>query len=484
MDPRYPCDVRYERVARLGRGGMGVVDLGRRPDGTEVALKRLTLHGSADDIGRARQRIEREAEVLTRLDHPNIVELLEVVEEGDEVTLVMAYLTGGNLADRVARHGPAPADEVHRLADTLGSALAEAHRAGIIHRDIKPANVLFDGYGVAHLADFGVASSRDDTAGLTAIGTVVGTPGFMAPEQARGEAAGPAADVFALGATLLFAATGEGPYGRGAGELLMIRASQGKVRAIPRDLPTPLRHRLQAMLDPRPERRPSAAALVGGPAGTVVRRPARRRRRWPVWAAAGSLGASALIAGVAVAAHETGDAPRARPAASSTTQPDCTELPYQACGEPSPAPGTDGRACLVGFEDYDEDAGNGCEAADDELPDDADFPEGVAAMAGTVVPRDDVDTFAMPVGDGYQLLCDGVFTVTITAPAGMTLRLEVLDGSDVVDETTSADGIPAQIRLDDPDCLFSDARTLTARVSPIGTDRTGGDYVLERAGSF
>jgi hypothetical protein len=484
MDPRYPCDVRYERVARLGRGGMGVVDLGRRPDGTEVALKRLTLHGSADDIGRARQRIEREAEVLTRLDHPNIVELLEVVEEGDEVTLVMAYLTGGNLADRVARHGPAPADEVHRLADTLGSALAEAHRAGIIHRDIKPANVLFDGVGVAHLADFGVASSRDDTAGLTAIGTVVGTPGFMAPEQARGEAAGPAADVFALGATLLFAATGEGPYGRGAAELLMIRASQGKVRPIPRDLPVPLRHRLQAMLDPRPERRPSAAALVGGPAGTLVRRPSlRRRRRWPVWAAAGGLGASALIAGVAVATHETG-AGAGPPAPPATTEPDCDELPYQPCGETSPAPGTDGRACLVGFEDYDTETTNGCEAAADDLPDDASFPEGAEAMSATMVPRDDIDTFAMPVGDGYQLLCDGRFTVTITAPQGMTVRLEVLDGSEVVDETTSADGVAARIRLDDPDCLFSDARTLTARVSPIGTDRTGGEYVLERTGSF
>src|SRR5687768_9077076 len=246
MAPEYPCDVRYERVARLGRGGMGVVDLARRPDGSEVALKRLTLQGSTEDIARARQRIEREAEVLTRLDHPNIVELLEVVEDGEEVTLVMAYLTGGTLADRVGRHGPAPADEVERLADALGGALAEAHRAGVVHRDIKPGNVLFDAAGVAHLADFGVASSRDDTVGLTAVGTVVGTPGFMAPEQARGEEAGQAADVFALGATLLFAVTGEGPYGKGAPELLMVRAAEGKVQPVPRSVPGPLRERLLA----------------------------------------------------------------------------------------------------------------------------------------------------------------------------------------------------------------------------------------------
>jgi serine/threonine protein kinase len=164
---------------------MGVVDLGRGPDGAEVALKRLTLYGSADDIARARQRIEREAEVLSRVHHPNIVELLDVVEEGDEVTLVMAYLTGGTLADRVVRHGPAPADELHRLGDALASALAEAHRAGVVHRDIKPGNVLFDAAGVPHLADFGVASSRDDTAGLTAVGTGVvdGVVGALDVEQ-------------------------------------------------------------------------------------------------------------------------------------------------------------------------------------------------------------------------------------------------------------------------------------------------------------
>src|SRR3954453_21416719 len=109
---------------------MGVVDLARTDDGAEVALKRLTLVGSTEDIVRARQRIEREAGVLTRLDHPNIVPLLEVIEEGDEVTLVMPYLPGGTLADRVAAEGPRPPDEVEALAHQLGRALAEAHRAG------------------------------------------------------------------------------------------------------------------------------------------------------------------------------------------------------------------------------------------------------------------------------------------------------------------------------------------------------------------
>src|SRR5215207_9260223 len=123
---------------------MGVVDLANRPDGTEVALKRLTLHGSAEEIARARQRIEREAEVLKRLDHPNVVPLLEVLDEGEDLVLVMPYLTGGTLADRVARHGSAPVAEVLRLATDLAGALAVAHRAGVIHRDVKPANVLFD----------------------------------------------------------------------------------------------------------------------------------------------------------------------------------------------------------------------------------------------------------------------------------------------------------------------------------------------------
>lgn len=462
---------------------MGVVDLALGPDGTQVALKRLTLHGSAEDIRRARQRIEREAAILSRLVHPNIVPLIEVVEEGDEVTLVMPYLPGGSLSDRVTRDGPVPAPELLRLAEQVGGALAAAHRAGVVHRDIKPANVLFDSEGSPHLADFGVASSRSDTVGLTATGTVVGTPGFMAPEQARGEDAGQAADVFALGATLLFAATGEGPYGRGAPDLLMVRAAQGKVRPVPRYLPLDVRHSLEGMLDARAERRPSAAAVVGGPHGTAVRaRVARRRlRRGPTRAALAGLGAVAVaVAGVAVASRDAGDPPAETGSSTSTTDA-CVALPYQPCGAAGPAPNTDGSVCLAGFDDYDGRAPNGCEAEPDGLVDGTAL-EG--SLEATIVPRDDVDRFTLHVSDNRQLLCDGRLVVTLTAPTGASLRLEVLAGDEVLRQATSADGVPAAVSLDEPGCFSDDSTTLVARVSPIGSDRSGAPYRLERRGSY
>jgi serine/threonine protein kinase len=224
---------------------------------------------------RARQRLLREGTVLRRLTHPNIVRLLDVVEDGDEIVLVMPYLNGGNLAERVAQHGPAPAEEVERLAQRLLGALATAHAAGIIHRDIKPANVLFDDKGEPCLADFGVAHTWDQTSGLTVTGMVVGTPGFMAPEQARDEPLTPASDVFSLGATLLFAATGTGPFGNGDPGLLMVRAADGKVERIPKTVPPRLRRRLAAMLRPRPERRPTAAALLTGDQSALRRPPPR-----------------------------------------------------------------------------------------------------------------------------------------------------------------------------------------------------------------
>ena len=199
-------------------------------------------------------------------------------------------------------------------------------------------------------------------------------------------------------------------------------------------------------------------------------------------AAGATLAVAALIAGLAVAARETGEG--GPPPSTSTSTEGCTDLAYQPCGVATPAPGTDGRACLAGFEDYDEVPDNGCEAADDGLADDAAFPEGAAPIEATIVPRDDVDTFAMAVGDGSQLLCDGRFTVRITAPDGMVLHLQVMDGGQLLGEATSAEGVTGTVTLREQECFFSEARTLTARVSPVGAERVGAVYRLERSGSF
>ena len=432
----------YVVEGRLGVGGMGVVDLAAGVDGERVALKRVALAGSADALAAARARIRREAEVLGRLDHPGIVPLLDVVDDGDDVVLVMPWLRGGSLADR----GVLAPQEVASLADHLLAALAAAHRAGIVHRDVKPANVLFDDDSRPLLADFGVATARDVTAGLTAAGIgPVGTAGFVAPEQARGEAAGPAADVFGLGATLRWAATGVGPYGEGSAELLLWRAARGKVDRCPRTLPPELRRRIDAMLDPRAERRPTAAALAGGPDGTAPRPITSRRRRWP-W-----LFALLPLLGAAVAF--------ATPTATTTGKGTVAVA----------AP------CLPGNADYDGRAANGCEAK----PDTLDASPLVDELRPNIVPADDVDEFAVDVSDDPQLLCDGELRLTITAPAGASLRLAVGDA-----ETTSADGVPATLRLPEPSCGSDDSQTLTARVTPVGSDRTAAPYVLTRSGGW
>jgi hypothetical protein len=486
----------YDLIARLGRGGMGVVDLARDEAGQKVALKRLTLHGSAAEIARARQRLLREAEVLRKLHHPNIVRLLDVIDEGDEIVLVMPYMAAGSLAERVAQHGPAPAAEVERQARRLIGALASAHRAGIVHRDIKPANVLFDDRGEPCLADFGVAISRDHTHGLTATGMVVGTPGFMAPEQARGEQVTPATDVFSLGATLLFAATGEGPFGHGDPALLMVRAASGKVAKVPRHLPASLRRLLRRMLDPRPERRPTAEQLADDPEAAT----ADRSRSWRVWAlVAGGLAAAAVAAGMAVGGSGGGGdgdsdvvRPLPMPGATDPTGGEeprradadepCADLPYQPCGASAPAPNTDGTRCLDGYDDYDGDPENGCEAE----ADDQDGRGLDTRIEANIVPRDDVDRYPLVIEDPAQHLCAGEVEITLEAPPEMTLVLEVVDHSGtVVAEDVADEGVPATVVLGGAQCdADADRASFEVVVRADGPVRTAEPYVLTRTGSF
>lgn len=478
--------MRYAVVERLGRGGMGVVDLATDDEGRRVALKRMSLHGSSAAMADARRRIRREADVLASLDHPGIVPLIEVLDEGDDLVLVMPYLEGGSLSDAVAAAGPLPPARVLEIAGRLLPALAAAHRQGVVHRDIKPSNVLLGADGAPVIADFGVAVTRDGTDGLTAYGVVLGTPAFMAPEQARGETAGPPADVFALGATLRWALTGVGPYGEGNADVLARRAAAGKVVPLPRELPTELRRLLRSMLTEDPAKRPSAAALAGGPEGTAMRtlavpRPRRVPRRSTLKLVGGALAVAAVIAttaiGVAVLTADEAAAPVDAPVA-----PACTDLPYQPCGQ-EPAPGTDGQQCLAGRDDYDGDATTGCEAVADDVPELTLIERGTEVTAN-LVPADDTDSWTYEADDRFQLLCDGTITVTFAAAPGVAQQLEVLDGDEVVATTSSADSTPMTLRLVEPQCAGGDATTLTLVVSSIGRDRSAEPYTLDVDGSY
>lgn len=469
---------------------MGVVDLAVGPDGVPVAIKRLVLHGSLHEMAQARQRIRREAEALLALDHPNIVRLLEVFDDGDEVVLVMPYFAGGTLADIVQAHGPLHPDQIRQLAPPLLSALTAAHRQGIVHRDIKPANVLFDLEGRPYLADFGVASLRDATSGLTATGMLIGTPEFMAPEQARGEPATAAADVFSLGATLVYAATGSPPYGRGDPRVLVHRAAKGKVLTLAPTVPTDIRRVLSPMIDKAARRRPTAAAAMArtsgyGAGGTHLfdrSRPTPRRHRALIGAGAVAATLVLAIGGWAVRQADRSSTPEAAPVApvaSTTAVPPCQPQPYWQCGQPK-APFTDGLECIDAHGDYDGDPVNGCEAA----PDGIDGQRLTQTLSANLVPADDADRYPLRVDDHPDLLCDGTIRITLTAPKGTSMQLRVTQGSVLRGSATSTDGKPAAVTLSEQSCFGDDSADLVVQVSSAGDRRAASSYRLDRAGSF
>ena len=177
----------------------------------QVAVKQVRLDVSPERAEDTRARAMREAHAAARLSNPRAVTVFDVVEERGSIWLVMELVDVPSLAEVVATHGPLG----HRRAATIGidvlDALRAAHAVGVVHRDVKPANVLVGAGDRAKLTDFGVASIRDD-AQLTATGYIIGSPAYMAPEQARGDRVGPPADLWALGATLYFAVEGVSPF--------------------------------------------------------------------------------------------------------------------------------------------------------------------------------------------------------------------------------------------------------------------------------
>jgi WD40 repeat protein len=199
-------------LERIGRGGMGVVYRAvHRELGRPVALKMMVAGSHADDEDLARFRTE--AKAVAQLDHPNIVTIYEVGEHQGLPYLSIEYCSGGSL-DKPLRESPLPARRSAELVEALARAIAVAHRQGIIHRDLKPANVLLTANGTPKITDFGLAKRLDAGAGYTQTASIVGTPSYMAPEQAAADhkLVGPAADIYALGAILYDCLTGRPPF--------------------------------------------------------------------------------------------------------------------------------------------------------------------------------------------------------------------------------------------------------------------------------
>ncbi|MET0913381.1 MAG: serine/threonine-protein kinase, partial [Acidimicrobiales bacterium] len=219
LDPEDPRALGpYTIRARLGEGGMGVVYLADGPDGP-VALKVVRRLLAADDTFRTRFR--REVLAARRVSGRGVVELLDADTEGDRPYLAMGYVDGPTLLDEVTTSGPVRGERLRALMVALAEAVDTIHRSGVTHRDLKPGNVLL-AEDQPVVVDFGVATATEATS-ITVVGTVMGSPGWMAPEQVTGGAPSPAMDVFAWGTLVTWAATGRNPFGTGRPEAVAYR---------------------------------------------------------------------------------------------------------------------------------------------------------------------------------------------------------------------------------------------------------------------
>ncbi|MGW5260639.1 serine/threonine-protein kinase [Microbispora sp. NPDC004025] len=245
----------YVPVRRLGEGGMGIVYLARDPRGRQVALKVMRPELAAQEEFRARFR--KEAEAAQRVARFCTAPLLDAGLDGDRHYLVTEYVDGPDLSSVIDAQGPLSGSNLDALAVGVATALAAIHGAGIVHRDLKPSNILLSPLG-PRVIDFGVAQLADTLAERT--GTVIGTPSYMSPEQARGEPVTSAADVFAWGCVMAYAATGRPPFGGGAAPEVLYRVAHHVPYLT--GLDERLRPLVEQALDKDPGRRPSAQRLL------------------------------------------------------------------------------------------------------------------------------------------------------------------------------------------------------------------------------
>ena len=246
----------YTLLARLGSGGMGDVYLGRSLSGRQVAVKVIRADLAGDPTFRA--RFAREVAAARRVSGAFTAPVIDADPDAPVPWLATDYVPGPSLGDAVARHGVLPPAAVLTLAARLAEGLAAVHAAGVIHRDLKPANVLLAEDG-PRLIDFGISQAAD-FAQVTSPTSVLGTPGFIAPELVQGRPVGPSSDVFTMGAVLAYAATGEYPFGTGPADartlrVLFMAPDLGKV-------PAGLRPLLERCLAKEPAERPTAGEFL------------------------------------------------------------------------------------------------------------------------------------------------------------------------------------------------------------------------------
>ncbi|MFI2379758.1 protein kinase [Streptomyces sp. NPDC018964] len=252
-DPRVVGSFKLHR--RLGAGGMGVVYLGSDKKGQRVALKVIRPDLAEDQ--EFRSRFAREVSAARRIRGGCTARLVAADLDADRPWFATQYVPGPSLHDKVADEGPLGAADVAAVGAALSEGLVAVHEAGVVHRDLKPSNILLSPKG-PRIIDFGIAWATGAST-LTHVGTAVGSPGFLAPEQVRGAAVTPATDVFSLGATLAYASMGDSPFGHGSSEVMLYRVvhEEAQLRGVP-DALAPL---VRACLAKNPEERPSTLQL-------------------------------------------------------------------------------------------------------------------------------------------------------------------------------------------------------------------------------
>jgi tRNA A-37 threonylcarbamoyl transferase component Bud32 len=251
----------------LGRGGMGVVYKATQTGLNRVVALKMLIAGQYADPG-LRARFLLEAESIAALEHPHIIRVFAFGDNDGHPYLAMEFVSGGTLAERIKKNGPLPAKEATELVAKLAAAVAHAHSRGVVHRDIKPLNVLLTAEGEPRLTDFGLAKVGRADQNLSVTGQVLGTPAYMAPEQAAGKVheVGTAADVYAIGAVLYDVLTGRPPF-QGDSAAVTLQKVLTEEPSRPRKLNASIPHDLETIclkcLEKDPAKRyPTAQALA------------------------------------------------------------------------------------------------------------------------------------------------------------------------------------------------------------------------------